>query len=295
MIVVINWKPNESLDKLVKFLDGVVADPDFTRHNYYLALPLSFLKPIQEKFPFSNLICGCRSMNSETPGSYTKNMSATVIKDAGAKFVLLGTSEARGVLGESNESISQKAAKVISEGIIPFLCFGETIKEHNEGKSLEVIRIQLEGCLRPLPKEQSNSIPLIYEAPWLSQAELKPSLEEIEKAYSSCTELIRSILGKKDSTIYPFFPDVEGDSSFLTSIGGLGFYFWRTWFISPQVLAQSAAPTSLSFYEVKSEEINIPPIAEPPKRLRKKSAAEKAPLVESLSAKEEVQEKPPFD
>ncbi|TAN33054.1 triose-phosphate isomerase [Patescibacteria group bacterium] len=101
-------------------------------------------------------------------GGYTGEVSAQMFQAAGCEYALVGHSERRHQFGESNHEVRQKLEAILAAGLTPVLCVGETAKEREEGKTEEVLEIQLRAALQNLawPKEDERPLFIAYEPVW---------------------------------------------------------------------------------------------------------------------------------
>ena len=164
-IIIANWKMNpvsfKEAEKLFKNInksfsglkktDIVVCSPDI-----YLAK----LKKLAKK-----ITLGGQNIFYEESGAYTGEISAEMLYDTGAKYVILGHSERRNIFGESNEDINKKIKAALPAGLVPVLCVGE--KERNENHEyLNFVKEQIESAFKNIVKASISKIIVAYEPVW---------------------------------------------------------------------------------------------------------------------------------
>jgi triosephosphate isomerase len=132
-------------------------------------------------------------MNDASEGAFTGEISASMLKEAGAKFVIIGHSERRRLFGESNEFINRKLKKAFSSGLQPILCVGETGQEREEGKAEEVIHKQLKECLAGIRKTQFKKLIISYEPVWAIGTDKVATPDEAQAAQQFCRKQIAEI------------------------------------------------------------------------------------------------------
>lgn len=129
----------------------------------FLTIP-EVLKSLPEDVPAA---CGAQDGYFEDRGAFTGEVSMDMVKAVGCSHVLVGHSERRHIFGESNEIVAKKLAKAIETGLKTVLCFGETLDERESGKTLAVVREQLESAFAGLDKDKSCcGVILAYEPVW---------------------------------------------------------------------------------------------------------------------------------
>ena len=89
-----------------------------------------------------------------------------MLLDLGCKYVILGHSERRHVMGETDSEINKKVVAALSAGLIPILCVGELLAEREAGKTMSVIRTQFDGSLAGVSGEQLKNVVIAYEPVW---------------------------------------------------------------------------------------------------------------------------------
>lgn len=109
---------------------------------------------------------GAQNLHFENNGAYTGETSATMLKEVGCKYVIIGHSERREYFGESDEIVGKKVTKALSEGLVPILCVGEVLGERKANKQNEVVAKQLKGALAGLSSDQLKTLVVAYEPVW---------------------------------------------------------------------------------------------------------------------------------
>jgi len=109
---------------------------------------------------------GAQNMYHEAKGAFTGEVSAAMLCDLGCRYVILGHSERRHVLGETDEEVNRKVHAALGAGLVPIVCVGELLTEREAGQTLDVIRRQFDGSLAGLSAGQTAGIVLAYEPVW---------------------------------------------------------------------------------------------------------------------------------
>lgn len=157
-IIIANWKLNPAslveAEELAKTSDveGLVICP-----------PFPFLKSVAVVIKKSQL--GAQDLFWEDKGAYTGEVSGSQLKDLGVKFVIVGHSERRQNLGETDEMVAKKIAATLQDGLTPILCVGETRAQRDAGETKEVIARELKIGLSLIENLIGNII-IAYEPIW---------------------------------------------------------------------------------------------------------------------------------
>lgn len=135
----------------------VVICPPFI----YLPMLLKSSGPIRRKINF-----GAQNCFWEEKGAFTGEVSPKMLKDFGVKYVILGHSERRKIIGETDEVITKKISEALKFGLQPILCVGETKEEREIGKTFKVLEKEIKQDLKKVPKTKIGRIILAYEPIW---------------------------------------------------------------------------------------------------------------------------------
>jgi triosephosphate isomerase len=109
---------------------------------------------------------GVQNIWTEPHGAFTGECSAAMAREAGAAYTLVGHSERRHVFGETNEQTALKCLRAFEAGLLPMLCVGETLAQHEAGTTASVVIEQLRAGLTKLSPEQIRQMPIAYEPVW---------------------------------------------------------------------------------------------------------------------------------
>ena len=132
---------------------------------------------------------GAQDVSAHDHGAFTGEVSANMLRDAGAKYVIVGHSERRMYHGETNEIVNQKAKMALSAGITPIICVGETMDERNAGKTMEIIE---SGVRESVPCDGGDVI-IAYEPRWAIGAGITPSDDDIATVHRLIAEILEKM------------------------------------------------------------------------------------------------------
>lgn len=135
--------------------DGVVVCPDFLS-----------IAALGKTFQGSNIELGSQDLAAYPNGAYTGEVAASDLYSLGVRYALIGHSERRSYLQESDKLIAAKIRMALANKIKPVLCVGENAAERKQGKAAAVIKNQLKGALQSLSASQLKSVIVAYEPIW---------------------------------------------------------------------------------------------------------------------------------
>jgi triosephosphate isomerase len=178
-----NWKMNglrESLSEVEKIC-ALAGVPGADKAEIVICPPVTLLLACVKICDGSAVALGGQDCHWETSGAYTGDISAEMLKDAGASFVILGHSERRAGHHESNETVRAKAVAALRTGLSPIICVGETGAEREEGMARAVVAAQLSGSV---PQGcAAEQVVIAYEPVWAIGSGLTPTRDDIAKMH----------------------------------------------------------------------------------------------------------------
>ena len=128
--------------------------------------PFLALDAVRQALEGSPIKLGAQDVHWEPKGAFTGELSTAMIREAGCTAVVLGHSERRHVMGETNEMINRKLKACLAAGLLPVVCIGELLEERNMGVTREVVERQIAKGLDGLTPEEVARCVLAYEPVW---------------------------------------------------------------------------------------------------------------------------------
>ena len=181
-IIAGNWKMNGTRTGLTEMVHAL-ADVE-SENTVILCVPYTMLG-----LESGRVALGAQDTSAHDHGAYTGEVSASMIADTGAKYVIVGHSERRQYHGETNDIVRQKAAAALANGLTPIICVGETMDEKQAGKTMEIIE---SGVRESIPTDARNVI-VAYEPRWAIGAGLTPTDAEIADAHKLIADTLESM------------------------------------------------------------------------------------------------------
>jgi len=162
MLIAGNWKLNpQSLHKAKKLFSGI--NKKVSGVEVLICPPFVYLSELNKN---SKIKLGAQDCFWEEKGAFTGEVSVSMLKNLGCKYVLLGHSERRKYFKESNVWVNKKMKAVLEKDLTPILCIGETKEEKKNGKTQRVIKFQLEKAFKGVLRDQVKKIVIAYEPIW---------------------------------------------------------------------------------------------------------------------------------
>ncbi len=166
-----NWKMNKLPAEgaaLVRELAALrAADPAAAKAcEVAICPPFTALPAVAEALRGSGLHLGAQNMHAETSGAFTGEIAGPMLTALGCRFVVLGHSERRHGMGESDEQVAQKLRAALRDGLTPIVCVGELLDEREAGHTTEVIVRQVTTAYAGLEPEAAKTTVIAYEPVW---------------------------------------------------------------------------------------------------------------------------------
>ena len=163
-ILVANWKMHKGVREATAFAEDLklrLQAPDGV--EVVIAPPFTALGALQRALQGSGIELAGQKLYPEAEGAFTGEISPAFLRDVGCRYVILGHSERRHGFGESSEFVARKVRAACDHELRPIVCVGETLEEHEAGRTAEVIEAQIRGSLAQVPPEASETLVLAYE------------------------------------------------------------------------------------------------------------------------------------
>lgn len=196
LIVIGNWKMHKTTSEGVEFVKSFLQ---FTaqgrRGEVCLAVPSTLLSILHEMTRNSYIEIGAQNISEHTHGAFTGEISASMVKDVGASFTLIGHSERRHSYHETDEICHQKLKRALENGLHPVLCIGETSLERSESHTKKVLERQIASAIEGLKKEDLDTLVLAYEPVWAIGTGAAATPKIAQEAHEMCRAFIKKAFG----------------------------------------------------------------------------------------------------
>ncbi len=226
MYVVANWKMHglfEAARGLSKEIVGCIDEKNI-RATCVLCPPATLIHAVSGWVSSSEaLFIGGQDCHTGSQGAFTGDISAPMLKDAGASYVLLGHSERRQNHGETDAQVAAKVEAVLQAGLTPIICIGETREQYEGNKTLAVLEAQALACV---PEGHRQNVIIAYEPVWSIGSGKLPGLGEIEVVHSAIAAMLlekKGIAPEEISVLYGGSVNAENARDILRipDVGGV--------------------------------------------------------------------------
>jgi triosephosphate isomerase len=166
LLIAANWKMYKSISEAAAFSERLQNTKLPSSCDLLIFPPFIAMRTVSELLQTTAVAVGAQDLFWEDEGAFTGEISARMIADAGGTFALVGHSERRHVIGESDEIVAKKLKSALGNGLKPVLCVGETLDEREGGTAEATVRRQLDSGLSGLSGEEMGRIVIAYEPVW---------------------------------------------------------------------------------------------------------------------------------
>lgn len=196
-----NWKMNglmASLGELQKLAE-LLTTGAAPRCTVAICPPATLLARITEMVAPSGIVTGGQDCHPAQSGAHTGDISATMLADCGAQFVIVGHSERRSDHGESDDLVRTKAQAAFAAGLTPIICVGETEAERRDGQAEAVVSRQLAGSV---PEEARGiDVVIAYEPVWAIGTGSTPTIDDIRQMHDGIRKQLVQRFGDAGGTM----------------------------------------------------------------------------------------------
>lgn len=167
MFIAGNWKMNTGISQATRLARDMVEQIGQTNAvDLAVCPPFVCLSAVAEALAGSQIALGAQDMFHEDNGAFTGEISGGMLRDVGCRYVILGHSERRHVIGESDELINRKIIKALADGLRVIFCVGELLAEREAGRTLEVVSRQVKVGLEGARAADMALVTIAYEPVW---------------------------------------------------------------------------------------------------------------------------------
>ena len=195
-MAIANWKMNKTRSEAGQFCQQLSQDAaELKGVEVVVCPPYTALDLLAEQFSGTSIHWGGQNCFWEEKGAYTGEISPLMLRDLGCQYVILGHSERRQTLGETDADINRKMAAALQAGLTPILCVGETLQERENQLANKVVKRQLEQDLSDL-ELKPHELVIAYEPIWAIGTGVNASSDDAQEMISFIREQLAAQAGQ---------------------------------------------------------------------------------------------------
>ncbi len=212
-----NWKMNNDLTGSKDLINKLVQELKNEKYNCEVIIcpPFTSLAEAGNLLKGSSIMLGAQNMHEEESGAFTGEISASMIKSTGSRYVILGHSERRTIFKESDQLINKKLKAALKNGLKPIFCIGETLEEREKNITNDVLKRQVTVGLDGTSETELKDIIIAYEPVWAIGTGRTATPAQAEDAHNFIRNLIKEKYSKNaaENIIIQYGGSVKPDNS----------------------------------------------------------------------------------
>jgi triosephosphate isomerase len=191
-----NWKMYKTVQETVAFIKEFRKLADSVHDvEIVVAPPFTAVRAAAVAAHGSTIGVAAQNLHWDREGAFTGEISAGMIKEAGAEYVIIGHSERRRLFGETDETVNRKLAAAVAAQLTPIVCIGETLEERDCGATLGTLDRQIKQGLDGLTADQIAGLVIAYEPCWAIGTGRNATPEQAGEAHAHIRARLRQWFG----------------------------------------------------------------------------------------------------
>ena len=190
-----NWKMNNTpaqTKELINQMKPLVAD---ALCEVVLCVPFIDIAAAVEAASGSNIKIGAENVHWAESGAFTGEISASMLKAAGAQYVIIGHSERRQYFGETDDTVNARLKAAIAAGLTPIVCVGETLEQREKNITVETVAMQTKIAFRDISADDAVNTIIAYEPVWAIGTGKTATDEQADEVNGAIRNVIKEIYG----------------------------------------------------------------------------------------------------
>ena len=196
-----NWKMHHNhleAIQVVQKLSYRLSSEDYERCEVVVCPSFTSLRSVQTVIEADNLPIGLGAQNVywEEKGAYTGEVSPLMLAKLAVSYVIVGHSERREILGETDEMVNKKVKAVVAHGMTPIMCVGETLEEREAGETAAKVSRQVQGGLDGIDSKQVAAMVIAYEPIWAIGTGRNATPEDANETIGTIRSMLAGLAGE---------------------------------------------------------------------------------------------------
>lgn len=191
-----NWKMFKTMAEAKAFAEEFKKLYVSSDIQVAICAPYTQLMTLKDAFAGTDIKVGAQNMHFEDEGAYTGEISASMLKEIGVDYCIIGHSERRQYFGETDETVNLKLKKAFACGILPIMCVGESLEERDADRAFEVVKKQLVKGLEGLDEACIEQLVIAYEPIWAIGTGRTATPEQANEMCGFIRDVIEDLYGE---------------------------------------------------------------------------------------------------
>jgi len=210
-----NWKMNGSIAANEALVDGIISGAPATESVELLVCPpFPYLSTVAGQVNGSAVALGAQNVSQHESGAFTGEIAGSMLRECGCKYVIVGHSERRALMGETSDIVAAKFQAALDAGLQPILCVGETLEQREAGLTEAVIDEQLNAVLNSSGVDKFVNAVIAYEPVWAIGTGMTASPEQAQDVHRHIRASLEAASGRVAAGVKILYGgSVKGDNA----------------------------------------------------------------------------------
>lgn len=200
-IIAGNWKMNKTAAECRALVTELLPKVKGAKCDVVVCVPFTDIALAAELTKGSNIAVGAQNIAWADSGAFTGEISAAMLVEAGASYVIIGHSERRQYFGETDESVNKRTVQALKNGFTPIICVGETLSERESGVTETVCKRQIEGAYAGISAEDAKKTVVAYEPVWAIGTGKTATGEQAQETIAYIRSVLNGLYGGVSESI----------------------------------------------------------------------------------------------
>lgn len=197
-IIAGNWKMNKTLSEMKAYAEEIrPLMPKGKWCETVLCVPFVNIPAAARLFKDCHIAIGAQNCHYEDHGAYTGEVTAEMLKEAGAKYVIIGHSERRQYYNETDLTVNKKVHAALNAGLQPIVCVGESLEQREAGTTMDLITYQVKAALAGVAPEKMRRVVIAYEPLWAIGTGKTATAEQAGEVCEGIRAVVRKLYGAR--------------------------------------------------------------------------------------------------
>ena len=196
-IIAGNWKMNKTVAECRELITALLPKVKDAKCDVVVCVPFTDIALAAELTKGSNVEVGAQNIAWADSGAFTGEISAAMLLEAGAKYVIIGHSERRQYFGETDKTVNARLVQALKNGLKPIVCVGEMLNEREGGLTDKVCRTQVVGAFDGISAEDAAKVVIAYEPVWAIGTGKTATDEQANETIGYIRSVVKELYGEK--------------------------------------------------------------------------------------------------
>ena len=196
-ILIANFKMNTTPSAFKSYAMTLATKGRHSKNEIIVCPPYTHLYMAKDMLGGTNIAYGAQNISEDEKGELTGEISACMIKDLGASYVIIGSSERRAKFKENDKTINKKIKTALANGLKVILCVGENMQAKENKQGCAFVKAQLEEDLRGIYENELEGVVIAYEPVWALNSGKNATAKEIEKIVDTIRKEVAYLYSEK--------------------------------------------------------------------------------------------------